>query len=176
MKRYVVGFCFDFNHENVLLICKNRPDWQAGRLNGLGGKIEDGESPLTAVGREFAEETGGQGLPDVQGGPLTWRPFVRLRGADPTGESFEVWFFHARAGIAGRFLSELEGFCVDGEVLHWVSMWRLGHCLIVPNLLYLVPMAHNHSLGLDSARFFELSEHDEVPGECISVAVKEPRG
>jgi 8-oxo-dGTP diphosphatase len=176
MKRYVVGFCFDYNHENVLLIRKNRPDWQVGRFNGLGGKIEKGESPLAAMGREFVEETGGRGLPDVRGETLTWRPFARLRGTDPAGDSFEVWFFHARAGISGHFLSELEGFCVDGEVLHWVSMWRLGRYLLIPNLLYLVPMARNHSLGLDSAGFFEVSELAEVPGECVSSAVKDTCG
>ena len=58
IKRYVLAFLFDKDKENVLLIRKNRPDFQAGKLNGLGGKIEDGETPLEAVSREVSEESG----------------------------------------------------------------------------------------------------------------------
>ena len=53
----VVGFLFDNSSENVLLIKKNRPAWQKGKLNGIGGKIEEDESPLNAMRREFKEET-----------------------------------------------------------------------------------------------------------------------
>jgi 8-oxo-dGTP diphosphatase len=58
MKKYVVGFLFSPNLAEVVLVLKNRPDWQAGLLNGIGGKIEDGESPHNAMSREFVEETG----------------------------------------------------------------------------------------------------------------------
>lgn len=56
MTSYVVGFAF-FGKQ-VLLIEKNRPEWQKGLLNGVGGKIEDGEIPSEAMKREFEEETG----------------------------------------------------------------------------------------------------------------------
>lgn len=58
LNEMVVGFLFDSNFENVLLIEKNRPLWQAGKLNGVGGKIEENETPLNAMRREFLEETG----------------------------------------------------------------------------------------------------------------------
>lgn len=54
--RLVVGFVF--RGKEVVLILKNRPDWQAGRLNGVGGRVEAGESPKEAMVREFKEETG----------------------------------------------------------------------------------------------------------------------
>lgn len=57
LTEYVVGFLFDTNHDTVL-IRKNRPAWQAGKLNGPGGKIEPGETPHEAMAREFLEETG----------------------------------------------------------------------------------------------------------------------
>jgi 8-oxo-dGTP diphosphatase len=56
--RYVVGFAIDFEDDCVLLIKKNRPAWQAGKLNGIGGKIEGNERPEDAMCREFLEETG----------------------------------------------------------------------------------------------------------------------
>ena len=57
MMKYVVGFVIDDNYD-VVLIRKNRPAWQAGFLNGVGGKVEDGEHYLFAMKREFMEETG----------------------------------------------------------------------------------------------------------------------
>jgi len=57
MKRYVVGFAFD-SQGWFALIEKNRPDWQKGLWNGIGGKIEGDESPADAMSREFHEEAG----------------------------------------------------------------------------------------------------------------------
>lgn len=54
---YVCGFLFSPDRARVLLIRKNRPAWQAGKLNGVGGKIESADaSPLAAMTREFREE------------------------------------------------------------------------------------------------------------------------
>lgn len=57
-KQYVDGFLFNDDGTEVLLIRKARPAWQVGKLNGIGGKVEDRESPASAMGREFLEETG----------------------------------------------------------------------------------------------------------------------
>lgn len=58
MKKYVCGFLFDNALETVVLIKKEKPSWQKGKWNGVGGHIEKGESPHTAMQREFEEETG----------------------------------------------------------------------------------------------------------------------
>lgn len=42
----------------VVLIKKNRPEWQKGRFNGLGGKVKAAESMPDAMSREFQEECG----------------------------------------------------------------------------------------------------------------------
>ena len=58
MTNYVAGFLIDREARQIALIRKNRPEWQAGQLNGIGGHIEPGEVPREAMRREFMEETG----------------------------------------------------------------------------------------------------------------------
>ena len=80
MRGYVCGFFFSPDRGRVLLIRKRRPAWQVGRLNGVGGKIEPGESPAQAMCREFREEAG----LDVG----DWQPGVELTGPDWRGHFF----------------------------------------------------------------------------------------
>lgn len=61
---YVVGFAFDPARRSVILIRKSRPERQRGLLNGVGGKVEPGEHPASAMRREFEEETGVATLAD----------------------------------------------------------------------------------------------------------------
>lgn len=49
---YVAGFMFNEDRTRVALIEKQKPDWQRGKLNGIGGKIEDDESPVEAMTSE----------------------------------------------------------------------------------------------------------------------------
>ncbi len=56
MTKYVLGFIFDSSAERVLLIEKQRPAWQAGKLNVIGGKIELREKAISAMVREAFEE------------------------------------------------------------------------------------------------------------------------
>lgn len=103
MKKYVLGFAFDESLGQVALIVKARPDWQAGRLNGLGGKIEQGESPLQAMAREFREEAG---VPTTES---EWKLFAVLQGQD-----FEVFVMRTTLDEArfGRLRS-----CTDETVV-----------------------------------------------------------
>lgn len=64
--QYVLAFAFD-DLGRVALIRKRRPQWQSGRLNGIGGKVEGSEPLVLAMSREFYEETG------VQIEPEKWR-------------------------------------------------------------------------------------------------------
>lgn len=56
--QYVCGFLFSQDLTQVVLIRKLRPQWQRGKLNGIGGSIEPGETWFDAMVREFREETG----------------------------------------------------------------------------------------------------------------------
>lgn len=59
VQEYVVLLVFDESHEHIILIKKDRgPAMVVGHWNGLGGKIEDGETPQEAMSRETREEAG----------------------------------------------------------------------------------------------------------------------
>jgi 8-oxo-dGTP diphosphatase len=74
MTRYVLGFAFDSAGDNVVLIKKTKPAWQAGKYNGVGGKTETGEAYMDAMAREFREET------NVEWG--AWTYFCMMTGED----------------------------------------------------------------------------------------------
>ncbi len=48
MKRWVVGFLFNTKGE-IALISKTHPEWQAGKLNGVGGAVEGEETQLERI-------------------------------------------------------------------------------------------------------------------------------
>jgi len=74
MRRYVVGYLLSHDLRRVLLIWKSRPAVQAGKLNGIGGKMEpeDSDDYEATMRREFREETG----MDVTG----WKQFGMMEG------------------------------------------------------------------------------------------------
>lgn len=126
--RYVVGFAFTPNKSHVVLIQKNRPDWQAGKLNGVGGHIEDGESPVQAMAREFKEETG------VTTSAEQWSQAAKLQGP-----LFELFVYQTVSDLAHTATS-----ITDEKV--YVLPVNLNEFLAsgVPNLAWLVAVALNH--------------------------------
>ena len=120
---YVVGFMFDTEGESVALIEKNRPSWQKGKLNGIGGHIEPGESPIDAMVREFREETG------HDSSSFPWGKFATL-----SGDQYVVHFFTSIGPVRSLQTTTDER----------VSVYNKNCVTIdnaVPNLTYLLPLA-----------------------------------
>ncbi len=122
LKRYVAGFLFSPGKHEVVLIRKNKPEWQAGLLNGIGGKIEDNETAIDAMCREFKEETG-LVISD-------WKPFTRL-----SGNGWTVEFFHASAE------NYREAQTTTDEKVEIIYVDDLRFMSPISNLLWLIPMA-----------------------------------
>lgn len=55
---YVLALLFTPDRRRVVLMRKTRPEWQAGRVNAPGGKLQPGESAAAAASREVLEEAG----------------------------------------------------------------------------------------------------------------------
>jgi 8-oxo-dGTP diphosphatase len=123
--RYVVGFLFDPDGDRVVLIRKaSKPgqEWQAGLLNGLGGKIEPGEDAYAAIRREVREEAG----VDV----TAWELFAVLQG-----QHSHVACFRAFDELA------LKAKTMEAEPVVRGFISALPGYRTVPNLQWLVPFA-----------------------------------
>lgn len=129
--QYVLGFLFTTNG-HVWLIRKNKPEWQKGLLNGIGGKIEKGETPSQAMSREFAEE-GGHAIG-------TWKWYGTLTDV----YNYEVFCFYT--------ISDAEVTSMTDEKVELVSLKKLP-VDIIPNLSWLIPMAVSFENGETAKRF-----------------------
>ena len=58
MINYVLGFAFNKDGNKVVLILKSNPEPLKGLYTGPGGKVEPEELAISAMVREFEEETG----------------------------------------------------------------------------------------------------------------------
>jgi len=125
IKRYVVGFLFHKETGDVALIHKNRPDWQAGKMNGVGGHIHDGELPIDAMKREFKEEAG----IDIE----DWDAFALFQG-----KGYEVHLFRA---VCDTDTARQLKTCTDEEV-EWVPSTNICERLdVIHNLRWVIPLA-----------------------------------
>jgi 8-oxo-dGTP diphosphatase len=124
MTGYVAGFAFSEDQRRVVLIEKKRPKWQAGKLNGVGGHIEVGETPEVAMTREYLEDTG------VSSFPHEWTQFAYLIGPE-----FYLHFYTA-------FNDKLLGVkTITDEVVHNLALHEFGPNDVIPNLNWLLPLA-----------------------------------
>lgn len=132
-KHWVVGFLFK-NRSEVALVLKNRPEFQKGKLNGPGGKIEDGETAESAMRREFKEETGA----DVR----DWRAFALLKE-----EAGDVTFLVSHG--------EYEVKTITDEPVAWYRVDDLKNQPTLSDLAWLIPLA------LDDQNRFTTVEYDQ---------------
>jgi 8-oxo-dGTP diphosphatase len=142
---YVCGFAFA--QDQVLLIEKKRPAWQSGRLNGVGGHIENGESILDAMHREFQEETG---LAHHKDGP-EWNHFATLKVNYGC-----VYFLYFK----GKWDHLKAARSTTDERLVWCNSASVNVHNAIPNLTWLIPMAR----GL---------RHEIIPRRAIRLELTE---
>lgn len=110
----------------VLVVKKDRPEWQAGRFNLVGGKIEEGETPEQCAARELEEETGLKGVEGLK---------PRLMGAI-TGSWGTVYC--VTICVFDKTINQPEN---ETEVASWENWHELRDSpLLIPNLRVIIPM------------------------------------
>ena len=145
--RYVVSFIFSPDFERVWLIEKQRPAWQKGYLNGIGGKIEEGESAFHAAHRELHEEAG------IQGGTIVLKETGRMAGTNNDGSDFEVIVF---AGV-----TDLELIAQEDEQIASVTVGLIRDKKYIENVPALMELCMYHLRGNSKFTRFDLDYSDQ---------------
>ncbi len=130
--------CYVKHNQHTLMIhrVKKVNDIHAGKWNGLGGKLEPGESPEQCVLREVREEAGLEILQPRYHGLLVF--------ADFKGDDWYVWVF-----TADRFSGEL---AESGEGrLQWIPDEEIARLNLWPSDLVFLPWLEKGKIF--SARF-----------------------
>lgn len=123
MTKYVVGFAFDVRMSSVVLIQKKRPLWQKDRWNGVGGHVEAGEQALTAMVREFSEETGVH--------IYAWRNVTQIATID---NEIIIDVFTACSNIVRLVRTTTD------EAIRLIHLVDLINYPVIDNLKWLIPM------------------------------------
>ena len=151
---YVAGFMLDTSLRHVALIKKNRPAWQLGKYNGIGGAIMSSESPIDAMVREFQEETGCVTCAS------DWHEYANLR--DAQYEWIVHWFWNISKLSTLRELGsptdEIVKIVHVSDVL--LQNWHAAIEMLtfMPNLNWLLQMAINNIHGEDKCSYHQITE------------------
>jgi 8-oxo-dGTP diphosphatase len=133
---YVLGFLFRPDGHWLAVKKEHGPEFNLGKWNGIGGKVEKGEIPLGAMRREAHEET--------SLGGVCWEGFGQFGGPG--------WMVHLFRGRGADFSLPLVNDV--GEVLMWQPpTFNESYAY---NLRWLLPLAQ--SPVVLSARIAETGE------------------
>lgn len=131
MRNYVLAFMVNATKNQILLIKKKRPAFQAGKMNGIGGKIEGDETPVEAIIREVEEETG------LKTTEYEWANFGEMRLPDG-----------GKVHLFKTFRDDLENALsmTDEEVVVMDIDYNVLKPLVMPNLIWLIDVAMDSTL------------------------------
>ncbi|HEX7017953.1 MAG TPA: NUDIX domain-containing protein [Patescibacteria group bacterium] len=124
MIKTALGFIFTPDFKQVLLIGKNRPQWQVGKINGVGGKCEANESFEECISREVKEEA------NVLIPPAKWREIATLH--------WQEWEAKVLAAIWSGSVNEVKS--LTDEKVAWFPVSQLPSN-VMANLKWLIPLS-----------------------------------
>jgi 8-oxo-dGTP diphosphatase len=140
---YVNGFMINPVTRDVLFIKKNRPTFQVGKWNGIGGKLEKGESPIEAMVREFREETG------VVTAQNDWEHTITLTGKGDEGvglllyAGFKVHFYRMFVEKMPDFHQMTDEYVAVGNLAY---LYR-DDFPTLDNMKWILPLQFNMNVG-----------------------------
>lgn len=172
---FVIGFAFTpdpLPYTRVLMIRKIKPAWQAGKLNGVGGKIDHYtekrypgcrevtlETPIEAMVREFHEETG------VLSEGADWHLYAIMHNG---AHAHQVFCYESREA---RLFEEAE--TMEAEELVRVPVNTIMHpeqWPLIPNLPSKVMLALDRESWTRPVELVYGGEH--FGGQSLAAAVK----
>jgi 8-oxo-dGTP diphosphatase len=136
MAMYTYTLVFIQIESHMIMLNRNKSPWM-GMWNGLGGKINQDETPLTSIQREIKEELGIDIKVDLikDRGILTWNDF------EATGQGIHL-FYVKLDRLDLQFPIHMDEGIIDLKPIHWI-MDENNHG-VAPNIKYfLEPMIND---------------------------------
>lgn len=144
MKKYTIGIVFNPDLTCTMLIQKNRPKWQEGRLNFPGGHIEENENSFDCVSREFKEEC------DVDISPSDWKYIGRIKNTND-------YYVDILTAIVPDSTTPQS---LTDETVRWYLCDRLPSN-VISNIRWILPFAQNyHAQGNNDSLKFGTFEYE----------------
>jgi 8-oxo-dGTP diphosphatase len=134
MYSYTLGFIK--RNDEILLINREKNPWK-GCWNGLGGKIEQDETPKESMIREIEEETGIQldPLTVIYKGYLTWNVF------DANGEGLYIFLVELDSAYTFDTPLKLREGILDWKKIDWINDFE--NYGVADNIPYFLPFVLN---------------------------------
>lgn len=142
MTEYVVVDAFPVEPyaQKVLLVHKNRPDYLKGIYNGVGGKIEPGETPVEAAVRELKEEAGLDELQEYD--PMVYCP------PEHCGMILGTKSYIHCVKVPVSIRQALNPRKEETEPVAWFDFCSaLNHPKLMPNLRVVLPLMRSGARG-----------------------------
>jgi len=133
MKRMVLGFIFNLKGDKVLLIKKTHPEWQKGKLNGIGGHLTESEINNNDYQEAFVREAREECGLSIQKEEA--KHVGRLWGVT---EQWNVPVYAYKMKSDDE-LSYIES--MTDEEVDWYPVFQLDPQKVIVNLTILVPFA-----------------------------------
>lgn len=168
---YTLCFCVAPSGGEVLVIQRAKAP-NKGLWNGLGGKIEPGESPLANVRRELREEAG-IGLPESA---FAFRGIVTWNRCPGRSQSEGMALFVAQ--VNGEIRLRPLPSCDEGH-LAWLPLGWLafsGNEEVADNLCHFLPDAISGTALLRVACRYDETALIGISREALPVGIVDPEG
>lgn len=160
--KYTLGFAYCKETDEILMLNREKKPWM-GRWNGVGGKLDIGESPIDCIIRETMEEAG-LDLPGYTArGVLLWNENNLDVSIETVGEG-GLYLFTADVtkDFRNSYKTPVQSTCEEG-ILDWKKLsWVLSpdNLGITSNLKYLLPT-------ILSSNEFDLFKSEHVNHEVV---------
>ena len=156
IKAMTLGFIFDSSLREVLLIKKNRPEWQKGFHNGVGGHADTLEARLEKWEECFVREAKEETNLLLDADRLV--KIGRIRGENEKNPFIVVMFAYRLKSTQERNVIDT----ITDEELVWVPIEDIDMIPLIENLRFIIPFAR---YKLSNSAVMPSSSIDLVYGE-----------
>ncbi|WP_028988151.1 NUDIX hydrolase [Thermicanus aegyptius] len=167
MLRFTI--CFILQGDKILLLNREKPAWM-GRWNGVGGKIEPGETPQESILREIREET------DLTLEEVSYKGIVTWSGEGVEQGGMHLFLAYLPEDYIYETPKKIREGILDWKSLDWVLDPRNEG--VASNIPYFLPvMLQEKGLYDHHCRFEQgcMTGYEKRPLKSVEISSALPR-